>query len=62
MSMSKAGTLLKLQELASKAGQKERALVSASPTRRVILQIELNALRNAMMLASRRLTETWRMR
>ena len=57
----KAGRILKLQQLASEAGKKERALLSASPSEKVILQIELQTLRNAMSLESRSLRkEEWR--
>ena len=47
--------MLAIQNLASKLGKLNREYESASPSRRVILQIEMQALKDQMSLESRSL-------
>ena len=59
--MNRPAKILNLQILASKKGKLEREYVAASPSRRVIIQIALDSLTNAIMNESRGLRqEEWK--
>ena len=58
---SRARKMLNIQDYASKIGALNRKMASASPSQRVILQIQIQTLRNAMSLESRGLRQKeWR--
>lgn len=58
---SRARIMLNIQDLASKAGALRRKMASASPSQKVILQIQITMLENEMSLVSKPLQKKeWR--